>query len=83
MTVAPVDRQALHDEIEQARTQFHRLLANASAADPKRQSDGTRWSNQELLFHMLFGYIVVLTLLRLVGMFARLPDGFSTVSPGP
>jgi hypothetical protein len=79
MTVAPLDRQVIHDEMEQAKTQFHRLLANASAADLKRGSDGTRWTNEQLLFHMLFGYLVVRTLLGLVRLFGRFPDGFSRV----
>jgi hypothetical protein len=65
--------------MEQAKTQFHRLLADASPADLKRRSDGTRWTNQELLFHMLFGYLVVRNLLGLVRLFGRLPDAFSRV----
>ena len=79
MIGAPLDRRLIHDEMDKARTQFHRLLALASPADLKRRSDGTRWTNQELLFHMLFGYFVVRTLLGLVRLFGRLPDGFSRV----
>ena len=79
MIGAPLDRRLIHDEMDKARTQFHRLLADASPVDLKRRSDGTRWTNQELLFHMLFGYFVVRTLLGLVRLFGRLPDGFSRV----
>ena len=71
------DRQAVHDELERVRADFHRLLADADAADLARATSGTRWSNEELLFHMLFGYLVVRALLPLVRLFARLPDGVS------
>ncbi len=72
-----VDRQSIHDEMERARANFHSLVSEASASDLRRDSDGTRWTNQQMLFHMLFGYLIVRTLLRLVRMFGRLPDGFS------
>ena len=35
---------------------------------------GTRWTNEQLLFHMLFGYMIVQRLLVLVKVFSRLPD---------
>jgi hypothetical protein len=73
----PVDRHAVHAELERARADFHSLVSEASASGLRRSSDGTRWTNQQLLFHMLFGYLVVRALLRLVRMFGRLPDGFS------
>ena len=38
---------------------------------------GTRWTNEQLLFHMVFGYMVVLRLLVLVRVFGRLPDRIS------
>jgi len=71
---APVDRQAVHDELERARAAFHSAISQASRADLRRASDGTRWTNQQLLFHMLFGYLVVRALLGLVRLFGRLPD---------
>ncbi len=71
---AGVDRQTIHEEMEHARARFHLLLSNASTADLKRQSNGTRWNNEQLLFHMVFGYLVVRVLLGLVKAFGRLPD---------
>ena len=59
--------------MEQARQDFHRLLSRATAADLRRPSEGTRWTNQQLLFHMLFGYLVVRALLVLVHIFGLLP----------
>lgn len=72
-----MDRQAVRDEMELARVTFHRLLSSATEADLLRPTNGTRWTNRELLFHMLFGYLVVRALLVLVRVFGRLPDGFS------
>jgi hypothetical protein len=71
-----MDRQSIHEEMERARATFGTLVSRASSADLRRASDGTRWTNQQLLFHMLFGYMIVCALLGLVRMFGRLPDGF-------
>ena len=53
-------------ELERARADFHRPVSAASADDLRRRSDGTRWTNRQLLFHMVLGYLVVRTLLPLV-----------------
>ena len=73
----PMDRRSIHAEMELARGTFQTLVATASPSDLQRQTLGTRWTNQQLLFHMLFGYLVVLRLLRLVRFFGRLPDSYS------
>jgi hypothetical protein len=72
-----MDRQPIHDELEHARAEFHRLLDGATGPELRRPSNGTRWTNEELLFHMLFGYLVVRALLVLVRVFGRLPAGAS------
>lgn len=59
-------------EMRRAQADFHQLTERASARDLVRRSDGTRWTNQQLLFHMVFGYVVVRTLLPLVHMLGRL-----------
>lgn len=69
----PLDRQTVHTELERVRADFHHLLAEANAADLRRPTDGTRWTNEQMLFHMLFGYMLVRALLPLLGVFARLP----------
>jgi DinB superfamily len=68
------DRQAIRAEFEGARTTFHALLESASEEELARPSNGTRWTNRELLFHMMFGYMVVRALLPLVKIINRLPD---------
>ncbi|ONI84752.1 maleylpyruvate isomerase [Saccharothrix sp. ALI-22-I] len=68
-----MDKQAVHDDMERARATFHALLEQASDADLRRKSDGTRWNNEQLLFHMLLGFLVIRALLALVRLFSRLP----------
>jgi hypothetical protein len=77
MSGTAVDRQHVHDELERARVSLHRLVASATREDLRRGTNGTRWTNGQLLFHMVFGYMIVLRLLPLVRMFGRLPEGFS------
>jgi hypothetical protein len=77
-----LDRGAVRHEMEQARQDFHGLLAEASSADLRRPSDGTKWTNQQLLFHMLFGYLIVRTLLVLAYLFGRLPGRASKAFAG-
>lgn len=68
-----MDVTAVSQEMEQARVTFHDLIRDATAADLRRRSSGTRWTNRQLLFHMVFGYLVVRSLLPLVRAFGRLP----------
>ncbi len=64
-------------EIRAAREDFHQLVDEATTAELRQRSDGTRWTNDQLLFHMLFGYLIVRALLVLVRVFGLLPDGAS------
>jgi hypothetical protein len=74
--VAP-NREQVHVELERVRATFHRLVETSSATDLRRRTDETRWTNSQLLFHMLLGYFVVRSLLGLVRALGRLPDGVS------
>jgi hypothetical protein len=74
---ASVDRHAIVNEMDQARQTFHRLLDQATDTSLRRKSNGTKWTNEQLLFHMLFGYLITRALLILVLIFGRLPDGAS------
>lgn len=73
----PAGKQAIYDELETAHATFHRLLDAMSPEDLRRPTKGTKWNNEELLFHMLFGYIIVLSLIWVVKLFGRLPWRFS------
>jgi hypothetical protein len=70
---APVDRAAIGAEMAVAQVRLHELLASVDAADLRRRSDGTAWTNHQLLFHMVLGYAVVRVLLPLVRLMGRLP----------
>ncbi len=63
--------------MERVRTDFRDLIDNATTAELRAGTDGTKWTNEQLLFHMLFGYLLVRNLLTLVKAFARLPDSVS------
>ena len=81
--MTPVNRLAIADDLETCRGQLHGLLASAGPAELRRRSDGTRWTNEELLFHMVFGLLIVRSLLPLVRVMGRLPApvgrGFAAV----
>lgn len=72
-----MDRRTVDEQWERDRATFHALLAAATADDLRRPSRGTRWTNRQLLFHMLFGYQVVRALRLLVRVLGRLPDPVS------
>ena len=59
-------------ELRRAQAEFHQLITSASPDDLRRPTDGTRWTNRQLLFHIVLGYGVVRTLLPLVRALGRL-----------
>jgi hypothetical protein len=63
--------------MERARIEFREFLGKASQAGLRRRSDGTRWTNRQLLFHMLFGYLIVRTLMPLVHTLGKRPASWS------
>jgi DinB superfamily len=73
-----MDRDAIAADLERARATFHHLLAAADPDKWRTPTQGTRWTNEQLLFHMVFGYMVVVRLLPLVRVMGRLPDPLST-----
>lgn len=72
-----LDKRAIYAELESSKRRFHALLETMSGDDMRQPSNGTRWTNEELLFHMLFGYLVVLVLLVLAKVMAVLPKALS------
>lgn len=67
------ESDAIHADLERARGEFRQLVHAGTPADLARRSDGTRWSNRELLFHMLFGYLITRNLRFIVKIVSRLP----------
>lgn len=70
---------SIAEEIRDARGDFHRLLDEATTAELRKRTSGTKWTNEQLLFHMVFGYMVVRALLPLVRLVGRLPGRVGTV----
>lgn len=77
-----VDRTRIAVDLQDARRDLHALLAAATPAQLRRTSDGTRWTNEQLLFHMVFGFLVVRRLLPLVRLVSRLPAPVGTSFAG-
>ena len=71
------DRASLASELERARSDFHTLLTMVGDGEWTQPTEGTRWTNEQLLFHMVFGYLVVQRLLILVRVLSHLPDWVS------
>jgi hypothetical protein len=61
-------------ELDRVRDDYRELLDAATVAELRKPSRGTKWNNEQLLFHMLFGYLLVRNLRLLVWTFSRLPD---------
>jgi hypothetical protein len=72
-----MDRRDIDAELERAVSDFRHLVDSATAAELRMLSDGTKWTNKQLLFHMLFGFILVRVLVPLVKALARLPPAIS------
>ena len=72
-----MDRRDIDAELERVTADFHRLLDSATGAELAMPTNGTKWTNKQLLFHMLFGFILVRALMPLVKGFGRLPPAAS------
>src|SRR5215213_7379353 len=72
-----MDRTEIVAELEQVARDYRNLIDAATIGELRAGSDGTKWTNEQLLFHMLFGYLLVHNLLILVKAFTRLPRRIS------
>jgi hypothetical protein len=72
-----MDTEQICAELDRVRSDYRELLDTATVAELRKPTDGTKWNNEQLLFHMLFGYLLVWNLRWLVRRFSRLPDGAS------
>jgi hypothetical protein len=71
------NRADLAADLERARIDLHHLVDIATDDDWSRLTSGTRWTNEQLLFHMVFGCMIVQRLLMLARLFGRLPPFIS------
>jgi hypothetical protein len=72
-----VDKEQICAEMDRVRNDYRDLLETATVAELRKPTDGTKWNNEQLLFHMVFGYLLVRNLRVLVWAFSRLPDDAS------
>lgn len=56
---------------------FEGLLATAAADRLDEPTEGTRWTNRQLLWHMSFGQHIARVLIPVVGGFSKLPASAS------
>ena len=67
-----MDKEQICAEMDRVRYDYRELLDTATVAELRKPTDGTKWNNEQLLFHMLFGYLLVRDLRLLVWVFSRL-----------
>lgn len=67
-----MDPRDITAEMRSAQADFRALIDQATPEDLRRRTDGTRWTNRQLLWHMVFGYLIVRTLMPLVHLLGRL-----------
>jgi DinB superfamily len=72
-----MDRRDIDADLERVAADFHHLLDSATPAELRAPTNGTKWTNGQLLFHMLFAFLLVRALLVLVKGFGRLPAAIS------
>ncbi len=70
-------KAAILAELEDSHLTFHALLQSLSEEDLQRVSHNAPWTNKQILFHMMFGYLLLPSLIGLVLVFGRLPKPFS------
>lgn len=71
-----------NQDYEYARKEFHKLINSLSSGDLRKRSHNPGWTNGEILFHILLGFIVVHLLFPLVMLFGKLPKSWSKIFSG-
>jgi hypothetical protein len=70
-------KAALLAELEVSHLTFHTLLDSLSDADLQKVSRNPPWTNKQILFHMVFGFFLLPSLIVIALLFGRLPRTFS------
>jgi hypothetical protein len=68
---------ALRADLAWVAADFACLLGSARVDELDAPSVGTRWTNRQLLFHMLLGQHITRMVIVIMGGFSRLPPGAS------
>jgi hypothetical protein len=64
-------------ELEATGVVFHALLDSLSDDDLQKPSTNPAWTNRQILFHMLFAFFLLPSLIAIALLFSRLPNSFS------
>ncbi len=72
-------RENIGSELESARKAFHDCFSSLSEEDLRKPSKVRAWTNEQLLFHVTFGYMLIPSLFWLILFFGRIPKGFSKI----
>ena len=70
-------KEDLRADLSSARSTFQALIDSLSEEDLRRRSNIPGWTNQQVLFHMAFGFILLPSLVRMIKFWALFPRGFS------
>jgi hypothetical protein len=74
-----MDKREIDADMDRVAADFRDLVDVATPAELRAPTTGTKWTNRELLFHMLFGFLLVRALVVLVKGLGRLPQAISGV----
>lgn len=72
-----MDIRDIDANMQRVAADFNELVGSATRSELRAKTNGTKWTNEQLLFHMLFGFLLVRALLVLVKGLSRLPDAAS------
>jgi DinB superfamily len=75
-------RALLRSELEAARSEFRAMAASISEQAWTEPSHNPGWTNGQLLFHVLLGFILVLPLASILVFFGHLPALCSRIFAG-
>ena len=75
-------RARLRSDLEAARGEFHALVASISEQAWTEPSQNPGWTNGQLLFHVLLGFILVPPLAGILVFFGHLPTLCSKIFAG-
>jgi hypothetical protein len=66
-------RANLKSDLEAARQEFHDMVASTAGQSWTKPSHNPGWTNGQLLFHVLLGFLLVLPLTSMLVFFGHLP----------
>jgi hypothetical protein len=75
-------RRKLRDDLETAQQEFHEMMAMVPNEAWTAPSKNPGWTNGQLLFHILLGFILVRPLASLLVFSGHLPGSWSRVFAG-